>query len=219
MSDPQCPYRPGLPPMIDRISRLPVDTRGFPVPYFVQWFDGKPDHRVRAREQYVRCVRQCLCWVCGEPLALRERTFLIGPMCVINTVAAEPPMHEACARWAVQGCPFLSNPDQRRREHHLPAGASISEAGTVRNPGVIALWMTPMYAPIAGPHGEPLLQIGEPTLVQWYTEGRFATRTEVEAAFAEGWKELSVQARQEGPDVVALMERRKTAAVVWLPPA
>ena len=38
--------RPGLPPLTGHLTRLPIDERGFPVPYFVAIVDGKPDHRI-----------------------------------------------------------------------------------------------------------------------------------------------------------------------------
>ena len=34
-----------LPPMPSRIAALPVDERGYPVPWFVAWIDGKPEFR------------------------------------------------------------------------------------------------------------------------------------------------------------------------------
>ena len=67
----------------DRIKRLPVDHRGFPVPYFVVWIDGKPDFRLVMPGRLGECFKNKICWICGEPLG-RFLAFAIGPMCVFN---------------------------------------------------------------------------------------------------------------------------------------
>ena len=35
-----------LPPLPRRFLGLPIDDRGYPVPWFVHWVDGKPDFRL-----------------------------------------------------------------------------------------------------------------------------------------------------------------------------
>jgi hypothetical protein len=51
-----------------RMLHLPLDTRGYPVPRFVEWIDGKPDFRVMNGQYYAACCKRNLCWICGEPL-------------------------------------------------------------------------------------------------------------------------------------------------------
>ena len=46
-------YAKGLPERPDHIMRLPVDGRGYPVPYFASYFDGKPDFRVIDRDKVI----------------------------------------------------------------------------------------------------------------------------------------------------------------------
>ena len=66
---------------------------------------------------------------------------VIGPMCAVNRITSEPPCHPQCARYAVQACPFLSQPRARRNEKDLPeerreaAGIALD-----RNPGVTVIW-------------------------------------------------------------------------------
>ena len=99
--------------MPDRIARLPVDARGFPVPEFAMWYNGVPDFRV-IKPGYVRkCIIKNNCWICGERLGVRK-AFVIGPMCCINRISAEPPSHRDCALFAAKNCPFLSMPLARR---------------------------------------------------------------------------------------------------------
>jgi len=51
-----------------RMVHLPVDERGYPVPRFVEWIDGKPDFRVMNSQHYAACVNRNVCRICGEPL-------------------------------------------------------------------------------------------------------------------------------------------------------
>src|SRR5215467_11444831 len=93
-----------------RIQRLTRDARGFPVPWFVQFFNGDqpceygygtPDFRVADMRKLSKAIGQKRCWVCGEPMG-NHRVFVIGPMCVINKVTSEPACHRECAEWSVQ---------------------------------------------------------------------------------------------------------------------
>jgi hypothetical protein len=70
---------PDLPP---RIAKLPVD-RGYPVPWFVAWVDGKPEFRVMDHRRLVRAIKESRCWVCGQKLGA-IRAYVLGPMCAVN---------------------------------------------------------------------------------------------------------------------------------------
>lgn len=201
------PLRPGLPPMIPRIENLPVDERGYPVPYFVQWLDengaptprgvGRPDHRIADSTAFMDCVINGKCWICGQPMG-RIGVFVIGPMCALNKNTAEPPSHQDCARWAVKGCPFLSNPDSVRRENKIPEGVN-DPAGIMirRNPGVMALWASRTWEPYAAPGGF-LIHTGEPISVEWWCRGQLATREQVIEAIDSGYPILEQQCQDDG---------------------
>lgn len=178
--------RPNMPPLPRRMLKLPVEERGYPVPWFVQWIGGKPDFRVMDATKRVRAVNQKLCWLCGEPLG-QYMAFLIGPMCAINEISAEPPSHRDCARFAVKACPFLAMPKMVRRESGLPADWSDEVGGVMlkRNPGVTLLWITKGYRVIKDGAGF-VLHIGKPCDVAWYKEGRFATRAEAQQSIESG---------------------------------
>src|SRR5262245_54991717 len=112
--------RPDLPPLPSRIAGLPIDPeRGYPVPWFVAWHDGKPEFRTADGRKFRQAIRDRLCWVCGQPLG-RHLVFVIGPMCTVNRVTVEPPCHLDCAEFSVRACPFLSKPQMTRRENDLP---------------------------------------------------------------------------------------------------
>jgi hypothetical protein len=176
--------RQNLPAMPRNMRSLPVDSRGYPVPFFVEWINGVPDFRVASMGAMHRCVLTKLCWICGKPLG-RLLAFTIGPMCAINRISSEPPQHPECAEYAVQACPFLSMPKMRRRKDDLPDLAPPPGIMLERNPGVMLVWLTRTFTVLQERHGY-LFEIGAPYKALWYMEGRKATRGEVIAAIESG---------------------------------
>lgn len=201
--------RPELRQLVpERMRGLPVDERGFPVPWFVVWLDearttelapgkGKPDFRIIGRDRVWRAVRGDLCWVCGNPLGRPPVACVIGPMCAVNRISSEPPSHVACARFAAKACPFLTRPRMRRNERGLEA-MPLNAPGTPidRNPGLALLWLTKR---VTYGVSSRLFDVGEPLGVEWYCEGRAATRGEVLASFNSGLPALW-SACDEEPD-------------------
>lgn len=200
-----------------RIKKLQRNEKGYPVPWFVQWIDGKPDFRVMDSEHLVQAVRYKLCWICGEPLG-RFKAFVIGPMCAVNRTSGEPPSHKECAVFAAMVCPFLTEPKRTRRETNLPENQkSLAGIAIARNPGVALVWVVTAYELFKVPHmegaGEGMLfDIGDPVETLWFAEGREATREEVMASFESGLPILQKEAIKGGEDnVKALFEQYKNA--------
>jgi hypothetical protein len=203
--------------MPDRIARLPVDERGYPVPKFVQWIDGAPDFRVLSTEHLRACVKKRLCWICGDRLGV-NLAFTIGPMCSVNRVSSEPPSHLECAEYAVRACPFLTNPRQKRDHKDMPDAAT--EPGGImlaHNPGVCVIWMTQAYSPFKPANGGILFNVGHPEALHWYTQGRRATRAEIDAAIEVGLPKLRSIAEEEGTDAVSALNLQIQQALHLLP--
>lgn len=203
----KCPFhkvRADLPPLTERLKKLPVDERGYPVPFFVAWPDGKPEFRMADPVKWKLCYRDRLCWVCGERLG-RFMAFTIGPMCLINRTTADPPAHVECAEWSVKGCPFLSKPQMVRREDEFTEANGVEPAGLMikRNPGVTAIYITRSYKLFPDGTGRALIKIGDPITVTWWKEGRTATRAEVDSAIETGLPFLKEQCRDQD-DLTAL---------------
>lgn len=216
--------RAGLPPIPARMQQLPIDTRGYPVPWFVEWINGEPDFRVMDSRKWARAVKFGNCWLCGEQCGLL-RTFVIGPMCAVNRVTSEPPCHSECAAFAAMACPFMTLPAAQYRSARLPAGALEAPGfASKRNPGVVCLWTTKKYRVFAvdahatgGVPGQ-LIQIGEPAQVRWYSQGRVATRAEVEASVAGGFPALQEMAEQQSTQAVAELHSMRAQFSRLLPP-
>jgi hypothetical protein len=166
---------------------LPIDKRGYPVPWFVAWVNGEPEFRLLDPDKWLRATRNKLCWVCGERLG-QYMAFVIGPMCGITRTTSEPPCHLECATWSAINCPFLARPNMVRRENDLPE-STIAPPGVHldRNPGVMLVWISKRPYQIFKDHqGRPLIQVGDPDSMKWYTEGREATTPEVLNAIYAG---------------------------------
>jgi hypothetical protein len=162
------------------IQALHVDKRGYPIPWFVDRqadVDGEPDFRIMSAYKLSRCVKEKLCWICGQKLGV-TMCFPIGPMCGVNRTNAEPPSHPHCAMWSVRACPFLSQPKRIRREGGQAEKGEMAGSGVMRNPGVTLLWHCESYKIFRVENGL-LFTIGDPLMVQWVREGRQATREEV----------------------------------------
>lgn len=203
-------------PMPDRIKRLPVSPKGFPVPWFVAWIDGSPDFRVVAAGKIANAWERKRCWVCGEPLGV-NLAMTLGPMCAINRTISEPPAHRECAVYSCIVCPFLSNPRMRRNERNLPEDAQgAAGIGIRRNPGATAVWVTRTVKPFRAGNGI-LFTFGDPSEVLWFANGRSATRAEVDASITSGLPLLFADAEKEGAAAVAALRKYIADAERWLP--
>lgn len=210
------PLRPNLPELPAQMRSLPVDERGYPVPMFVEWIDGKPDFRIMSASFYERATRLDLCWICGARRP-RKFAFVIGPMCAINRISSEPPSCVECADFSARACPFLTMPKMRRREAGLPTEHfSAGGVGIKRNPGVALVWITGGFRLVFPPNGM-LFEVGEPREVRWYAEGRPATRAEVLASIESGKPELESVARAQSPEAVRHLEKLTARAMELVP--
>jgi hypothetical protein len=204
--------RPELEPLPRLMAHLAIDPdRGYPVPWFVEWRAGKPEFRAMDGRKYVQAVQRKLCWVCGNPLRTRF-AFVVGPMCGINRTSSEPPSHIECGRWSARNCPFLSKPETVRREDDLVNNSKYRDSAPgfaiVRNPGVTLIWITREYELFDDGKGSPLIQMGRPQEIEFYREGRAATRAEVLESIENGIGAVEAMARQEEGGMEYLRKRR-----------
>ena len=216
-----------LPDMPARIARLPRDERGYPVPKFVQWMIGdkpahwhwagaKPDFRYADHAFRSRAFHHGFCWLCGEPLGV-HRVYVIGPMCVVNRTTSEPACHRDCAEFAARACPFLVRPRQKRNEKGLDP--SVDAPGTMikRNPGCVCLYETRQAEKFKDGKGGWLIKLGPPDRVDWWAEGRTATRAEIVASIDSGYPLLEREAWKDGPGAIDELARQAAEALKLLP--
>lgn len=187
--------------MPSRIAKLPVNAQGYPVPWFSAWIEerGEYDLRVVGPGKLETAWNFNRCWLCGEALG-KFRTFVIGPMCTVNRISSEPPCHHDCATFAAIACPFLTRPNMVRNSNDLPPEHREAPGTMIRrNPGSTALWTTRQGKAVPVYHGH-LFEIGEPIRVEWFAQGRAATRLEVLESIQSGIPLLEATIEQERPD-------------------
>jgi len=202
--------RPELTRLPPRLARLPLDSRGYPVPWFVHWIDGAPEFRLMDPAKWMRAVRERRCWVCGDTLG-QYLTFVVGPMCGLNRTTSEPPCHRDCAEWSALNCPFLSRPHMKRREDELIEACKGNNAGDMiaRNPGVTLLWTTKSYQVFDDGRGRPLIAMGPSLRVAWVAEGRNARLSEVVASVESGLPALRSACLREATPLRQLDARKE----------
>lgn len=193
-----------FPDLPAKMRSLPVDKRGYPIPRFVAYVDGEPQFPIASEAWLIKATNENRCYVCGEKLG-RYRASVIGPMCAINRTIGEPPCHTDCARFAAIHCPFLANPLARRvpdakLKEKAPDGRHAPEAIT-RNPGAVCLWIaTARPKPQRTPTGTIIFRLTDPDQVEWYAEGRTATRAEIMASIDSGLPFLRIECEREASE-------------------
>ena len=185
-----------------RIAKLPHDKRGFPVPWFCAWDGDTPLFPVMDPAKLVQAIRQDKCWVCGEKLG-KYKTFVIGPMCCINQITSEPPCHKDCAEFSAKYCPFLTRPKMRRivtQDGTYLDQPTVKPAGIMleHNPGATALWTATSYRVDRVDHGV-LFGLGPFVGLEFWAEGKLATRKQVGDAIDKGLPLLRRAAELDGP--------------------
>jgi hypothetical protein len=194
------------------MANLKISDEGYPVPWFVSWIHGKPDFRAVDTEKLIIAMRHKKCFLCGKNLGV-HMTFVIGPMCAVNRTSAEPPAHHSCALYSVQACPFLTQPRMRRNEKDMPIDAT-NPAGEMikRNPGVSLLWTTKTYMTTKLSNGI-LFKIGEPEKLEFWAEGKHATKKQVMDSVESGLPILQKMAIEEGPRAMQQFQTMVIAAM------
>jgi hypothetical protein len=218
--------RPELEELPIRMLGLPVDERGYPVPWFVDWIekDGVrvPEFRAIDRKKVYQAIGERRCWVCGGILGV-NLAFVVGPMCGVNRISSEPPSHLQCAEWSARNCPFLSRPHMRRREDDVLNNETLIQQSKglsiTRNPGVTLVWVTRSYVLNKDQGRLPLFRMDLAENVSWWAEGRPATREQVLASVESGLPLLEEVAKKEGKEAMESVAVGLANLVPLYPPA
>lgn len=207
-----------LPPIPPNIELLPRDARGYPIPWFVATVNGEPEFRLADPRKLMLAIKENRCWVCGKLLD-HLKTFVIGPMCLINRISGEPPSHFACAEFSAQACPFLNRPRAVRRTAGLPEETMEPGGKTYKhNPGAMLLWTVDAYKIIRTENGSGILfELPMPILLKGYTEGRKATRAEILEALENSHTTLQAIAKQDGAEAEAELAADYKLALTIIP--
>lgn len=98
------------------MKHLKRDKRGYPVPWGVLVDnDGLPHFAITLENRRAEMVKRDLCSICGTKL-FRGRWFVGGALSAFHKYGAylDPPMHNECAHYALQVCPYIAAPSYSR---------------------------------------------------------------------------------------------------------
>jgi len=135
------------------LEHLPVDPRGFAIPYFVSFIDGKPEFRLLDISKQYKCIADRLCAVCGRKLPKDSMFFIGGILTFTNRVCTDPGMHRICAEYSLMTCPHMYYERAQRREKGLE-GMPIEDS-KILDPGKpkqLYLIKASKYKAIPHPH-------------------------------------------------------------------
>lgn len=105
----------------EAIAALPKTAQGYPIP-FTAYRDpetGAPDFRVLDVEKQLYCASARRCGICGRPLDYWAAA-LGGILVQENRVISDPFMHEACAEYSAQVCPYLARENAHWSNRPIP---------------------------------------------------------------------------------------------------
>jgi hypothetical protein len=141
-------------PIPARMAHLPLDRRGYPIPWIVMRdATGRPHFTINDHNRVHQCGKFGLCGICGKPLGKYLRShgdakppakgafFVGGPASFYHDRGAflDPPLHRECAVYAMRVCPYIANPSYGKRiddatlkPEHMPAGMAVIQ--TAGNP-------------------------------------------------------------------------------------
>ncbi len=115
-------------PVPAEMQALPRDGRGYPIPAVVYRDEtGRAHFTVNDDRLVDQALREDRCPTCWGKLT-RGRWFVGGPLSALHEdgVFADPPMHRACATYALTVCPYLAAP---RYARSAEAGRALKAAG------------------------------------------------------------------------------------------
>jgi len=167
---------------------------GFVIPYFVAFFkEGRQCHEkvegavpsfpTTDYSRLLICRKQNRCWICGQGLGA-FKAFVFGPASALARSSYEPPSHRDCARYAMQVCPYLTNPNHQHTasqdSYKLKPDERVLPDVLPDNPGVSVMWVTRHYTVEVrdASRGICIFIPGEPEFVELWSRARKATYKE-----------------------------------------
>jgi hypothetical protein len=160
--------------MPERLRRRP-QFGGMPVPFTTLVRDGKPDFRVNDVHEWLRAASGRLCNLCGEPLTYHI-WFIGGEKCLRyfpekmhpKGLFADLGMHEECARYATESCPFLSgkHPEYSERGVSPEQVSVLILDAAMERPHKLGLFRTREYKILPGPR--LLVATGPIFDIEWF---------------------------------------------------
>ena len=158
----------------DFLAHLPVYGT-LPVPFFtaVDPITQRPNFRAHDPQKHAKAVNDHLCGICGRTLDY-WLAIIVGPTELSKRTTYMPAMHERCALYSLQACPFLAT--QQHEAGIRPGDQVVPTAQMLTKPRRIALAKARNYRVLqASPVvGTEYVRFLEPIRVDWlvYRDGK-----------------------------------------------
>jgi hypothetical protein len=106
----------------------------------------------------------------------------------------------------------------RRNEKAIPDHLGPAGIMLKRNPGVTLCWTTLNYRVFRDGRGSGVLfNIGDPISVEYFAEGRAATRDEIMQSINSGMPTLRDMAKTDGPEAMVELQQMYDKALELVP--
>lgn len=164
-------------PMPHYLQRLPQDERGWPITFTsLKLPDGRFDFTTSDPVKWALVAQSRCCALCGIVLK-REIWFIGGPKSMANRYFFDLAMHEECARYALQVCPYLALPKYLGAKKRLTPDYARLElmSSDKTKPQVFGLAKTTHYKVVRF-QGD-LLVLARPWTapIEWWKDGAIIT--------------------------------------------
>lgn len=185
--------REGFPSLPVRMRTLPRDDAGLPIPYLLTLIDGRAEMSRADHAKAAACHAQQRCWLCGDKLG-KYTAFMTEALAAVTRISRTPPAHQDCAKYAAQ-------------------------AGLLQAPGVNVslVWVSRSHG-VRVSHGAQLFILGDAEQTFWYSDGRLATRDEVQRSMEVGLPSLYAVAQEGGNEAVMGLDLQVARATRQFPP-
>lgn len=165
----------------ENIKALPTDARGYQIPWTVLIDDnGKPDFRVIDERKAAAAITDRICSICGKQMG-EHVAFVGGPKSMQSRMFIDGPMHELCAVYAAQVCPFIAAPKfgyiSKHKEHE---GYDLAVIKAVSNdrPDVFGVGVTDVFGLRMFDGAGVVIVAGEWLKVRWFKHGEEVAHVE-----------------------------------------
>lgn len=139
------------------LKHLKINDKGYPIPFFVAYVDGKPDFRLLDPKKQHYCIHQKLCAICGKKLFKDSYYFISGPIGYTNGVSTDPAMHRECAEYSINVCPHLHFEKSERRDKGIEHLKNEQDCMLEQKPPMILLVKAHKFKDFRNPANEGTL--------------------------------------------------------------
>jgi hypothetical protein len=192
-------------PIPEPLRHLPLDPRGFPIPYNVLVDKkGVAHFKVNDEQKARQCLALGLCHVCGKPYG-EDRWLIGGHLSAFHERGAfnDAPVHHLCGEFALQVCPYLAYTQYRaadsedktkeiaKKLEHTDVKALYNPTQTMERLPFFVFAQVSGFLPIPQAYGTFVFRPKKPYLeIQYWRDGKQITYEEAATYLSKADRKL-----------------------------